>query len=60
MYVTYQELKAQVRELKTEITSAAKDLGGDIQYLNFKVGELQSMLETQQEVINKIKTVLDK
>lgn len=60
MYVTYQELKVQVRELKTEITAAAKDLGGDIQYLNHRVGELQSMLETQQEIINKLKVVLDR
>lgn len=60
MYVTTQELKVQVRELKTDISSVAKDLGGDIQFLNYRIGELQNMLETQQEIINKLKTVLDK
>ena len=60
MFVTTQELKSQVRDLKTEIIAVAKDLGGDVQFLNQRINELQEMLETQQELINRLKTVLDR
>lgn len=60
MFVTTQELKSQVRDLKTEIVAVAKDLGGDVQFLNQRINELQEMLETQQELINRLKTVLDR
>lgn len=54
MYVTPQEFKSQVRELRAEINAAAKDIGGDIQYLFQRLNELQDLLNMQQEVINKL------
>ena len=33
MYITPQELKSQVRDLRAELLAIAKDLGGEIQFL---------------------------
>ncbi len=57
MYVTPQELKAQVRDLRSEILSVAKDLGGEIQYLNQRINELYSIIETQAETIRKLNEI---
>jgi hypothetical protein len=57
MYVTPQELKAQIRDLRSEILSVAKDLGGEIQYLNQRINELYSIIETQAETIRKLNEI---
>lgn len=54
MYTTHAELKAQVRDLRSEILAVAKDLGGEIQSLYHRINYLQEIIETQQEVINKL------
>lgn len=57
MYVTPQELKAQIRDLRSEILSVAKELGGEIQYLNQRINELYSIIETQAETIRKLNEI---
>jgi len=57
MYVTPQELKAQTRDLRAEILAVAKELGGEIQYLNQRINELYSILETQAEAIRKLNEI---
>jgi prefoldin subunit 5 len=57
MYVTPQELKAQIRDLRSEILAVAKDLGGEIQYLNQRINELYSIIETQSETIRKLNEI---
>lgn len=58
MYVTPQDFKIQIRELKAEISAVAKDLGGDLQFLHQRISELQDIVTTQQEVINKLSSRL--
>jgi prefoldin subunit 5 len=57
MYVTPQELKAQTRDLRSEILAVAKELGGEIQYLNQRINELYSIIETQAEAIRKLNEI---
>jgi hypothetical protein len=57
MYATPQELKAQVRDLRSEIIAISKELGGEIQYLNHRINELHSIIEAQAEAIRKLNNV---
>ena len=57
MYITPQELKSQVRDLRSELLAVAKDLGGEIQFLNQRINELYSIIETQSETIRKLTNV---
>ena len=57
MYITPQELKSQVRDLRAELLAVAKDLGGEIQFLNQRINELYSIIENQSETIRKLTNV---
>lgn len=57
MYVTPQDLKAQVRDLRADISAVAKDLSGDIQYLNQRIDELKNIIEFQAEAIKKLNEI---
>jgi len=57
MYATPQELKAQVRDLRSEIIAVSKELGGEIQYLNHRINEIHSIIEAQAEAIRKLNNV---
>jgi prefoldin subunit 5 len=57
MYITPQELKSQVRDLRAELLAIAKDLGGEIQFLNQRINELYSIIENQSETIRKLTNV---
>lgn len=59
MFVTQQELKAEVRNLRSEIRAVAKDLGGDIGFLNQRILHLEEILENQQQLLNKISESLN-
>jgi len=59
MYITPQELKIEVRALRSDIASVAKDLGGDVQFLYQKINQLEELLEVHQQTINKINEAIN-
>tara|TARA_Y100000034_G_scaffold136800_1_gene215865 strand:+ start:796 stop:975 length:180 start_codon:yes stop_codon:yes gene_type:complete len=54
MYVTEKDLKANVRELRTDLIMFAKEYNAELENLRDKISNLTVQLEMQQEEITKL------
>ena len=59
IYVTEQELKMNIRELRTDIKAVAKDLGAEIKMLHNMIVDLEEIIELQNTVIQDVRKMND-